>query len=582
MPGKYSLIHVFCLICTAVSGFESVPLHEIHSGMKCHGYSCFSDNTLEKIDIEIIGVVEGTTRDTSLILARVDSPAVRRGGIMSGMSGSPVYYGDRLVGAMSMAFPFATEPICGITPISAMDRLEELAAAPGRGPAQRPRRNDLYPVSEKRSLTGLKPIGLSLDIRGAPDVAELFPESVFVPARAPFQGFQEQRMTSDTYEPPELVPGSPVGVGLVSGDVTITAYGTVTDVRDNTVLAFGHSMFGLGQCRLPLHASEVVSFIPTLYVSFKLANSGPPIGTITFDSEAGILAELGQIPPVIPVTLTIEGFTPEPLTYKIVVADNDHLTTVLIVQSLYGLINNLGGLFGDLSMDLELAATLTNGLSIHLSDCYGSVTQLYQEIHNSLKTIETIHQNPLETVSFTSISIRCRLAETTRLATLDTISVANRPYRPGDTIRIQMLFHGDRMESFSRTVHLPVPEYLVPGRYVLKVLDAQYYARDAAAKRLPAHQYDSFEKWFHTLSDRISGNQVMAVLTAGGTDIQAHGSILPSAPPVLQGLLAMPGLDHRVVGSSRVLSSETLTLDVQVVGGKQLPVYIDVIPETRK
>lgn len=574
-----TILFVISLGAAGISAFDYMPLQEIQPGMKCYAYSSFSPNTLEKMDVEIIGVVEGLTRDNDYILARVSSPEVQRGGISSGMSGSPVYYEDKLVGAMSMAFMYASEPICGITPIETMNRLIEFAAAPGRSSAQRRPRQDLQKKIETTMSPGLKPIGLSLEINGVTDFNDTFPDTFFHPFNTSVHSLQGRSGKKDNSVIPEIVPGCSVGVGLVSGDVSIMAYGTVTDVREKQILAFGHSMFGLGECCLPLHASEVVSVVPTQYLSFKIANSGPLIGAVTFDAESGILAERGKEPPVIPVAISIEGLTPQPLTYQINVVDHEYLTTTMIVQSLTGLINNLGGLQGDLSLYLELSATLTNGRSLHLVDCYGAVSLLRQAIYNSLKTIETIHHNPLEPITFQSIDIVCRLAETTRLAALDTINMVKRRYHPGETIRVQLSFHGDRMDAFSKIVNLPIPPTCVPGKYILKILDADFYARDIAARQLPAHRYSSFEKWFDTLSDRISGNQLKMMLVAGGKDIQTQDAVLPSAPPVLQGLLAMPGLDHQVVGSARILSSETLTLDVQVVGGGQLPVYIDILPE---
>ncbi len=45
----------------------------------------------------------------------------------------------------------------------------------------------------------------------------------------------------------ELLPGSIIGVQLVQGDVQVTAFGTVSSVKGERALAFGHSFFGLGE-----------------------------------------------------------------------------------------------------------------------------------------------------------------------------------------------------------------------------------------------------------------------------------------------------------------------------------------------
>jgi hypothetical protein len=45
---------------------------------------------------------------------------VDRTGVFAGMSGSPVFIDNKLVGAIAYSFPFSKEPICGITPIKQM------------------------------------------------------------------------------------------------------------------------------------------------------------------------------------------------------------------------------------------------------------------------------------------------------------------------------------------------------------------------------------------------------------------------------------------------------------------------------
>src|SRR5205085_7802567 len=54
------------------------------------------------------------------IIARLSGAQVDRTSVFAGMSGSPVYIDGKLVGAIAYAFPFAKEPIAGITPIKNM------------------------------------------------------------------------------------------------------------------------------------------------------------------------------------------------------------------------------------------------------------------------------------------------------------------------------------------------------------------------------------------------------------------------------------------------------------------------------
>src|SRR5262249_43326006 len=58
-------------------------------------------------------------------LFRLGGLDLERTGIIAGMSGSPIYIDDKLVGAVAYAWPFGKDPIAGITPFSQMHEFVE-------------------------------------------------------------------------------------------------------------------------------------------------------------------------------------------------------------------------------------------------------------------------------------------------------------------------------------------------------------------------------------------------------------------------------------------------------------------------
>src|ERR1700730_4360483 len=97
------------------------PLEDLRPGMKGIARSVFSGSEPEEFSLEILGVLPGFTGPRqSTIIARLSGPNVDKTGVFAGMSGSPVFIDDRLVGAIAYSFPFSKEPICGVTPIKQM------------------------------------------------------------------------------------------------------------------------------------------------------------------------------------------------------------------------------------------------------------------------------------------------------------------------------------------------------------------------------------------------------------------------------------------------------------------------------
>ncbi len=96
------------------------PLKDVRQGMKGVGKTVFSGDRVEEFQVEILGVLENVGPKQSLVLARLSGGPLETAGVLQGMSGSPVYIGGRLLGAVAMAFPFSKEPIAAIRPIGEM------------------------------------------------------------------------------------------------------------------------------------------------------------------------------------------------------------------------------------------------------------------------------------------------------------------------------------------------------------------------------------------------------------------------------------------------------------------------------
>src|SRR5688572_2327065 len=110
------------------SSQQIFPVSEIREGMRGTARTVFRGTASEEFNVEILGVIPnwiGPKQD--LIVGKLSGANAERTFVFSGMSGSPVYINGRLVGAISYSFPFAKEPICGITPFEQMSSVMEQA-----------------------------------------------------------------------------------------------------------------------------------------------------------------------------------------------------------------------------------------------------------------------------------------------------------------------------------------------------------------------------------------------------------------------------------------------------------------------
>ncbi len=80
------------------------------------------------MQVEILGVLRGARGPgQDMILAQLHGAQPEYTGVVAGMSGSPVYIGNKLLGSLSYRIgEFAKDPIAGITPIEQMLEVKDM------------------------------------------------------------------------------------------------------------------------------------------------------------------------------------------------------------------------------------------------------------------------------------------------------------------------------------------------------------------------------------------------------------------------------------------------------------------------
>src|SRR4029078_6121693 len=104
-----------------------------------------------------------------------------------------------------------------------------------------------------------------------------------------------------------LNPGEAVSGILVSGDMSATGMGTVTYNDGKRVLAFGHPFYNLGPINMPMAKSQVLMVFSSSYQPTKFGSATEVVGALKQDRFTGIMGELGQEAPTIPVHVRLRS-----------------------------------------------------------------------------------------------------------------------------------------------------------------------------------------------------------------------------------------------------------------------------------
>jgi len=316
------------------------PLSEVHRGLMGTAWTVFAGSKPESMDVEILGVLRGARgpgRD--MILAQLHGSKPEYTGVVAGMSGSPVYIGNRLLGALSYRVgQFSKEPIAGITPIEQMLEVRALPidrnqrAGIGNQSSQAPGQDSMQAMETPLVMSGFRPEAIHLwQQRMAGTGLEM--------VAAGGMGASSEAAGSMGAEPSSaaiasVVPGSAVSAQLVRGDLEIAATCTVTYIDPKQLLACGHPILQAGPVSLPMTTTEVVTTLASPLNSFKIVNTGATIGAFSEDRDAAIRGVLGAEARMIPIHIRVHELGLE-RKLNVEVLDLPSLTPQAILVTLY-------------------------------------------------------------------------------------------------------------------------------------------------------------------------------------------------------------------------------------------------------
>ena len=301
---------------------------QLKPGMKGVGKTVFQGMKVEEFGVEILGVLKKWRPDGDLILAKLSGGPLEKTGVIAGMSGSPVYIQGKLIGAIAYAWPFATQPIVGITPIGEMLEIPREGGEWGEASPQKMGGTySLSPLVTPVMLSGFSPQVLE-------EMVPFLKGLGCFPLQAEGQGMEGQDVRPQ--------PGSAIGVQLVRGDAEAIAVGTLTYMDGDRVYAFGHSFLNAGGVDFPFTGVYVHSILPSQVISFRFTSSAAPWGRISQDTEAGISGFFKARAKLIPLKISISSAGPV-RDYRFEIVDHKMLSSLFFRwASLNVLLSRLG------------------------------------------------------------------------------------------------------------------------------------------------------------------------------------------------------------------------------------------------
>jgi hypothetical protein len=512
------------------------------------------------------------------------------------MSGSPVFVGDQLAGAVAFSWSFASDAIAGVTPIGAMRDLTKLpvsppvravSAAAGTMPTIQQLVTGTFPdgLLEER-LAALAPrlvagaaSGLQWTSAGFGDTTRGLLEQALGPV-AP-SGSRPELET-------ELAAGSAVAGVLVGGDLQLTVTGTVTERRGDDILAFGHPYLGLGPIDLPMAPAEIISVVSSRASSFKLANVGPVVGAFTEDRLVGILGKVGRRARTIPVDIRIgTDARPAPAgaaarraapagetdrEFHLEIAEIPLTTPTLAAVGVLEAMNVARHQSGNQDLTVDATVEMAGFDPLHLERHFSGPSAAINAALYVLSVTSFVLNNESEEVTIERLSVDLTQSGEPRTVSLLAAHPSERSVRPGDDVALRLELRRYRGETFHRNVTVTLPADLPAGPYYLFVGDGG--SIDGARLTMEPSEPNDFREALELLRKlhRSTDLVVLGVLPSPG--LVVDGRTLPRLPGSVRSIWSASGpLTAKPVGLA-IRAVEAQSLDFPLTGGVRVDLQV--------
>jgi len=583
------------------------PLEDLRPGMKGTAKTVFSGTQPEDFGVEILGVLPGFPgpRQTAII-ARLTGEKAERTGVFGGMSGSPVFIDGKLVGAIAFSFPFSKEPIAGITPIKQMIDLfnkgsenqndkpkeprvvsfSQLAATDWKPNLPKPAVSSVSlfaPVAADSPLLPLlgqqmTPIATPLVFSGlSQEALAMFSPQLIASGLLPVSG------AGGTAPITPLAPhnnntfpfGSSISVQLVRGDYSLAAAGTVTLRDGDRIYAFGHPFLSLGSSDMPMSECSVVTVIPNVNSSFKLAVPGQMVGSISQDRASGVFGLLGQSPKMIPVKINLHTSRDRTDTYSYEIANDSFLTPLLLNITVFNTITSSERALGDSTISLKGEIKVKGQDTIQIDRRFSANNSAIMAAGSVAAPVGSLLTSGFDDVQLDGITLEISSSDSKYAGTLERVAVDRTEVHRGEKIEVQAYVRTESGRQFVQRIPVQIPEDAAPGQLLVFVGDGGALQEGSPAKSFVPRDLGQLVRAINTVkkSDRL---YVKLFRITNGAVIGTNE--LPSLPP---SVVATLNSERTAGGYTPTVLSPVYEMELPpaefVISGQQL-IAIDVIP----
>jgi hypothetical protein len=385
-------------------------------------------------------------------------------------------------------------------------------------------------------------------------------------------GGSQVRAAGDRVAP--VLPGSSLSTVLLSGDMLLAATGTVTWVEGDSVLAFGHPFLSMGPIDMPMARAQVLTVLPSVYRSFKFADSGDVFGSVTQDRSTGILGTVGSRAKLVPITVRISSDEVPLQTYHFEAVHNSMLTPVLAAVAIDSVLTTLQKRAGERTLVWK-SSIRTPDRNVRWDTVFSGLAAREDAVTSLALLTNYLMANEFRDLPILGVDVEIAHSDRLQKGRIVNVEPAKERFRAGERVPVRIDVVDFRGESRRVTLDLDVPKDTPPGPLTVFVGDGN----SATAYDLSVYPADpqSLDQVLDFLGRMRPPNSLNLIAYRRAPGAVVAGEPLAALPPTVTALLRDRGPGDGTPNLSYLrLQSRSVEQPVPITGSVQL--NLEVLP----
>jgi len=542
----------------ATSRPDTMPVSQIHRGMKGYGLTVFEGTRPERFDVEVIDVLKNFRPRQDLVLIKTKHPRLEIAKVVAGMSGSPIYLDNKMIGAYAYGWSFGSEPVAGVTPIDNMiedlqrplpDKIFGWPLKPGGSAPKNPNgpqamngasrfrgvgydlREHAAALAQRAAPAGAitaAPVATPLLVGGMSNGAIALARDLLSPLGIePLQAGGGG--TQDPAAPKRYEDGGAIGVQLIRGDMSAMGLGTVTRVEGDKLVAFGHPMMEAGVTSLPTCIGKVLWFLASDQRSFKIGMGVRDVGALIQDRQASITISHSAQAPVVPLKVSIKGMPGLPSSnWSFEIAHEKFMTPSFLSVAIGSALQAVANERQDVSWTAVSKLKIRGYGEIRLED-YGVAMGGTPEAgefarSNLVRAVGAVMNNPWQPAFIEGAEVEVELHYARDILRLRGAELLEPEIDAGEPARIRVTLVPYSGPEQTRILSVPLPAYQAGQTVSLDIAAGYTEEREVAAP-------DSLKEMIGNFVSPIYPPKSLVVSFDSGAGLAFRGRVAKNLPP---------------------------------------------------